>query len=484
MTKASVPRICIVGESRGVGKSLLVAGLLLAFRKRGLSVSCAILGTALQQAAVYSHLIRRYVRCLDVEMLGYQGVLDAVGQISAGSDIVILDGSKGIFDGSVQDHTVPTTDLICIQKDEFPAILVFNVDYLTPSVLARVYGFTSFPDGPSFDAILFNRLKSVPDLNAQQRFQQLLRETGAPECVGYVPSVNLCGEFPQSDDCQGVNRVAVPIQLLNMVSDTVESALDLDKIIACAAAAKDFEFQPIHSLVKRGEARLAVAHDSCFSVSYQDNLDLLRLAGAEIVPFSPLADSGIPTGVGGVYLPGGCIAEYSDVLERNTDLAESLRNFVEDGGVLFSEGAGTALLAKTFRPEGSDRAYNGFGILPIHVVQDLPCFSLVQFYVTQSCILGDEGTGFNALAPSDWKLLPNSVSELKAEYVLGWKTAAGFTGREGLSVTGQSCSTFSFIHFGSNPFVVNHLLSAITAHQVSIRKRFQVSGEYPAADKH
>ena len=484
MAKTSVPRICIVGESEGVGKSLLVAGLLLALRKRGLSVSCAILGTALQQAAVYSHLIRRYVRCLDVEMIGYQGVLDAVGQISSGSDVVILDGSKGIFDGGGQDHTVPTTDLLCIQKDEFPSILVFNVDYLTPSILARVYGFASFPDGPPFDAILFNRLRSVPDLSMQQRFQQLLCETGAPECVGFVPNVNLSGEFPRSDDCQGANRVAVPIQLLSMVSQAVESFLDIDKILECAAAAKDFEFQPIHPLVERGRARLAVAHDGCFSVSFQDNLDLLRLAGAEIVSFSPLADSSIPTGVGGVYLPGGCIAGYADILERNTDLADSLRRFVDDGGVLFSEGAGTALLARTFRPEGSDRAYKGLGILPIDVVQDLPSFSFVQFCVTQSCILGDEGMEFNALAPSDWKLLPNSDNELKAEYVLGWKTPAGFAGREGLSVTGQSCSTFNFTHFGSNPLIVKNLLSAITTHQESVRKRSKPSGESLAAHKH
>jgi cobyrinic acid a,c-diamide synthase len=43
--------------------------------------------------------------------------------------------------------------------------------------------------------------------------------------------------------------------------------------------------------------RIGVARDRAFSFYYEDNLDLLREQGAEIVPFSPIADRMLPPGL-------------------------------------------------------------------------------------------------------------------------------------------------------------------------------------------
>jgi cobyrinic acid a,c-diamide synthase len=39
-----------------------------------------------------------------------------------------------------------------------------------------------------------------------------------------------------------------------------------------------------------------------FNFYYPDTLNLLRLAGAELVPFSPLHESALPENIGGIYL--------------------------------------------------------------------------------------------------------------------------------------------------------------------------------------
>lgn len=463
MAQITIPRVCIVGESPAVGKSFLVTGLLAALKKRGMSVSCAVFGTALQQAVVYSRVIRRYVRCLDFDLIGYSGILDAVGQLSIGSDILIVDGTCGIFDGNAYDATRPSTDLLCIQQEEFPSILVCDVGRLTPSILARVYGFTSFPDGPNFEGVIFNKVSTPLAHSERDKFRELFSETGAPDFVGCVPHLNFPDELPQEYDCQASNRTLVSRKFLELACEAAEAHLDIDGILAIADRARSLESRDVISTVPKGLFRIAVAHDSCFNVCFQDNLDLLRLAGADIVTFSPLVDTALPKNIGAVYLPGGCLSEYATVLAQNEELGLSIKSFVSHGGVLLSEGAGTALLSRTFRPEGSSSEFKGYGVIPLDVIQDRSQPSLGKMIVRDACILGEQGVELACLCPSDWKVTPSSKSGSSVPSVLDLQNESGFTVQDGFSVTAQAVSTFNFMHFGSNPGLIKNLISSVLA---------------------
>ena len=52
-----------------------------------------------------------------------------------------------------------------------------------------------------------------------------------------------------------------------------------------------------------GSLRTLTEHqDEAFNFYYPDTLNLLRLAGAELVPFSPLHDHVLPEKIAGIYL--------------------------------------------------------------------------------------------------------------------------------------------------------------------------------------
>src|SRR5262249_37403321 len=115
--------------------------------------------------------------------------------------------------------------------------------------------------------------------------------------------------------------------LVAALADLIAETCDLDALLALAQQAPPLAIVP--DIVEQAESWaiskssggtrpvIAVARDRAFSFYYEDNLDLLRLAGAEIVPFSPMADTKLPGGTAGIYIGGGFPEVYAAELAAN-----------------------------------------------------------------------------------------------------------------------------------------------------------------------
>jgi cobyrinic acid a,c-diamide synthase len=86
--------------------------------------------------------------------------------------------------------------------------------------------------------------------------------------------------------------------------------------------------------------RIAVAQGPAFSFHYQENLEMLAAAGAELVGFDPMVDAQLPDDTRGLVLAGGFPEVYSAELAANTRLKSQIAEFTgpilaECGGLLY-----------------------------------------------------------------------------------------------------------------------------------------------------
>ena len=77
--------------------------------------------------------------------------------------------------------------------------------------------------------------------------------------------------------------------------------------------------------------RIGVARDEAFCFYYEDNLDLLRQLGAEILYFSPLHDRKLPEKLQGLLIGGGYPELYAQALSENTGMLQDIRKQIAGG---------------------------------------------------------------------------------------------------------------------------------------------------------
>jgi cobyrinic acid a,c-diamide synthase len=167
---------------------------------------------------------------------------------------------------------------------------------------------------------------------------------------------------------------------------------DVDAIVALArrAAPLTLATPPTERLHRR--CRIAVARDAAFHFYYDDNLARLEALGAELVPFSPLADAELPP-VDGVYLGGGYPELHAAALSDNRSMRASVRALADAGAPIYAECGGLMYLADAIRTrDGATHPMVGVvgGTAVMH--ERLQAIGYVEVETTMPTLFGAAGT--------------------------------------------------------------------------------------------
>ncbi|HXW16498.1 MAG TPA: cobyrinate a,c-diamide synthase [Terriglobia bacterium] len=378
----------VAGPASGVGKTTVTLALMAAFRKREMQVQPFKCGPDFIDAGHHTRACGRASRNLDGWMLSSDKNRDIFFRSAVGADVCIVEGVMGLFDGASGKSDVGSTAEM-VKLLGLPVVLVVDASSVARSVAALVHGFETFDPEVKLLGVIFNKV-------AGPTHYALLRDAVESACgaapLGYLPRdqriqipERYLGLFTAGEDL-------LPDSNWSLLAGIAEEHINLEKLLG-SAASFDAQTPAGESALTRARVRVGVARDRAFCFYYEDNLDALRAAGAEIVEFSPMKDVALPVNLDALYFGGGYPELYAELLSANESMIVSLRRFADEGGAIYAECGGLMYLAdKIVTRDG--KAFPMAGILPLSVqmTERLVNFGYAEVCLTADCIWGVAGS--------------------------------------------------------------------------------------------
>lgn len=361
--KIRVPRVIIAGLSGDSGKTFVTLGVLRALVRRGLQVAGFKKGPDFIDAAWIGRASGRPGRNLDTFLMDAAALSSTLRRGSAGSRVVLIEGNRGLFDGLDARGSHSTAELA--KKLRTPVVLVVNTTKTTRTVAALVAGCRALDPDLDLRGVILNR---VATHRQEQVIRQAVLDATGLEVLGAVPRVDETGLISRHLGLVTADEENRGDDVLDGLAGLMEEHVDIDRLMTIATTARPLTCAAARPVCSPGgdRIRVGVLRDRAFSFYYQENLELLEEAGAELVPVSPLEAEELPE-IEALYAGGGFPEVYARRLSENRSFRESLRRRAEQGLPIWAECGGLMYLARTLC-WGQD-SFPMVGALPIEIEQ-------------------------------------------------------------------------------------------------------------------
>ncbi len=350
-----LPGLVIAAPRSGAGKTTVTLGLLRALARSGRVVQPFKCGPDYIDPAFHAVAAGRPSVNLDSWAMRRATATALITLHGAGADLALAEGLMGLFDGVATPGawgSGASADLAALTG--WPVVLVLDVAGQSQTAAAVALGCARYRPDVTVAGVILNRVGS-------DRHRRLAGE--AIERLG----IPVFGALPRTGSVTLPERHLGLVQAeetaaldahLAAIADLVERHVDLARVAAAAAAQGSGTRDQGSGIGERGVSaepaaprttshvpdpgrlipdswslipvpgqRIALARDAAFSFVYPHLLALWRRAGAEIVPFSPLADEAPDPAADVAWLPGGYPELHAGTLAANAGFAEGMRRF-------------------------------------------------------------------------------------------------------------------------------------------------------------
>jgi cobyrinic acid a,c-diamide synthase len=442
--------LLVGGTASGVGKTTVALAIIACLRRRGYVVQPCKGGPDFLDTTHHSRIAGRKARNLDTWMLSPESNREVLSRAAVGADAVVVEGMMGLLDG--KDGVTETGSSAEIAKMfKLPVLLVLDCAKSARSVAATVLGFECFDPDLPLAGLILNR---VACLHHYRLLESAIQARCKTPILGWLPREPNIAIPERHLGLHAAGESELSLEALANLAEThfkVDELLQLDFPLKTAVGPATVKDESPH-------VRIGVARDQAFSFYYEDNLDLLREQGADIIPFSPIADRALPADLDALYFGGGYPELCARELSENTPMLDQIRAFARSGGHIYAECGGLLYLSQQLSmADGS--VYPMLGILPLkmEMTSKLVDFGYVTVTFTQDCLLGPKGTAIRGHSFHYSRIC--SDADVATSYQVDF-SLSGKQQREGFTY-GNVLASYVHLHFGANPVVARHFVGAI-----------------------
>ncbi|HZV73754.1 MAG TPA: cobyrinate a,c-diamide synthase [Conexibacter sp.] len=340
-----IPRVVVAGTSSGAGKTTVSCGLIGALRARGLVVQGFKVGPDYIDPSHHALASGRPGRNLDAFLSGPELIAPLLRHGGEGADLAVIEGVMGMFDGASGRGELASTAHVAKLLDA-PVLLVVDAAAMARSAAAIVHGYRTFDPDVNVAGVIFNRVGS-------DHHEQLLREALAPLDVPVLGALRRDERVLTPERHLGLvpagEREERSRTALDELAQLAARHVDLDAVERLARAAPAVPgpaWSPAPTDPPAAGARVAIARGPAFSFHYEENLELLAAAGAELLPFDPLRDEALPPDAGALVLAGGFPEVFGAELAANARLRAAVAAFAAAGRPILAECGGLLYLCR------------------------------------------------------------------------------------------------------------------------------------------
>ncbi|MBW1802499.1 MAG: cobyrinate a,c-diamide synthase, partial [Deltaproteobacteria bacterium] len=363
-----IPRIIISALKGGSGKTVLSVGLTAAWLGEGRNVAPFKKGPDFIDASWLGCAAGRPCHNLDPFMMDETQIFQSFVDHSAGAELSLIEGSRGLFDGMDLEGCCSTAELG--RWLSAPVVIIVDVTMKTRTTAALVMGCQAFDPGLKIVGIILNRV-------AGPRQESLVRNAIEEYCgipvLGAVPKLK-GNRFPERHmglvPHQETNQSEKAIEWARKI---VEAHLDMENLWELAHDAEPVKSMD-HQTNGKSTGKTLVARprigyimDKSFWFYYPENLEQLRSLGAELIEVNAISDNTL-TDLDALYIGGGFPETQAMQLAENGRFRAVLKKEIGHGLPVYAECGGLMYLGEALVIDG--KTYPMVGALPVKFLMD------------------------------------------------------------------------------------------------------------------
>jgi cobyrinic acid a,c-diamide synthase len=390
------------------------------------------------------------------------------------SDIIYVEGNKGLFDGV--DTLGSDSNAALAGQLDLPVVLIVNAQGITRGIAPLLSGYENFSDTVRFAGIILNEVAGPRHeaklLAAIKEYTNLTVLGVVPKCsytnltvLGVVPK---CSDLYLEERHLGLvprNEAQFSDTYIKQVSTLVKEHVDIEGLLERSALLDLPDTGgngPGSNVTPTAMLKIGIAHDRAFGFYYPDDLQAMQAQGAELVYFDTLSDENLPA-VDALFIGGGFPETQLDALQANSSMRSQIQSFIEQGKPVYAECGGLMYLCKNISYQGQTR--NTVGVIDASVkMTEKPIgrgYAKIQAYHSHIWGIGQNIRQQKCCHEFHYSMLEGPASDAGMAYEV--TRGYGINGRtDGIMVNNTLATYCHQRHTCNNPWVtefINFILS-------------------------